>query len=279
MKEKFNPANPDFEKVSDLPIEKRGEFVNVKNKKGKVEGFVKKEAMSAFKEAIDDAINMNNYRSLEEIIFNVNKMSAKDVLHDKALDDNTKYDYNKKRDNIENNRKNIEKFINFVERYNESLIKCKNEILSINSITEIKRIIDEINKNYEHLNSTEQLDDSEQYILEKLDDKKCEILDGAYKKWYSLCSTPSDFSVFFDLYVDAFKEGLTLMPPINSLQILDKWFDVCKDDKDVKKIMKVLISIRDSIHSLPGPVGYLHYNSEDIDNFITKKIIDSKNRK
>lgn len=50
MSEKFNPSNPEYMKVEDLPVEHQGEFVNVEG------GFVRKETAGRMETAQDEAI-------------------------------------------------------------------------------------------------------------------------------------------------------------------------------------------------------------------------------
>jgi hypothetical protein len=76
--EQFNPSNPEYKNVEDLPVEEQEKYVNTE------EGFVTKEAMDTYNEAIDDAKERNSRRSLKEKILGQRKTDPMDLLHSQA---------------------------------------------------------------------------------------------------------------------------------------------------------------------------------------------------
>jgi hypothetical protein len=74
-KETFNPRDPQYQKVEDLPKEHRSEFVNVPEEEGG--GFVRKEAYNPILEAKIEAIVENDPHALERKL---------EKLHEEALE-------------------------------------------------------------------------------------------------------------------------------------------------------------------------------------------------
>jgi hypothetical protein len=73
--ETFNPRDPQYQKVEDLPEEHRPEFVDVPEEEGG--GFVRKEAYQPILEAKIEAIVKNDPHALERKL---------DKLHEEALE-------------------------------------------------------------------------------------------------------------------------------------------------------------------------------------------------
>src|SRR3990167_7054106 len=76
--EKFDPSNPEYKKVEDLPQEHQVEFVNIEG------GFVRKEAMKELKEAEVVAKGYSDDRPFMERITGKNNTTALDILKNQA---------------------------------------------------------------------------------------------------------------------------------------------------------------------------------------------------
>lgn len=72
--EEFDPSNPEYKKVEDLPQEHQSEFSNVEG------GFVRKEAVKELREAEASAKDWNSVRPFVERVTGKNKSTALDVL-------------------------------------------------------------------------------------------------------------------------------------------------------------------------------------------------------
>jgi hypothetical protein len=76
--EQFNPSNPEYKKVEDLPQEEQDNYIDAG------EGFVQKEAMDTFNKAKDSAKEQNKQRSLKEKLLRKKEINPIDILHGQA---------------------------------------------------------------------------------------------------------------------------------------------------------------------------------------------------
>lgn len=75
----FNPSNPEYKEVKDLPQEVQKDFADVEG------GFVTKEALEHAESANEDAALKNKRRGILQKLFNVGEVSELDVLHEEAF--------------------------------------------------------------------------------------------------------------------------------------------------------------------------------------------------
>ncbi len=82
---KFNPHNPEYKKVKDLPGEEQEKFDDFEN------GFVRKDAIEAWNFWENQSIKINNERGVIKKIFNLNQKTALDLARVEAEMENDSY--------------------------------------------------------------------------------------------------------------------------------------------------------------------------------------------
>jgi hypothetical protein len=81
--EQFNPSNPEYKEVNDLPNEERENYVDVAKN-----AFVKKSVLEAEEDAQQKANEINKARTITEKFLFKNKVNEMDVLQDEAIKEN-----------------------------------------------------------------------------------------------------------------------------------------------------------------------------------------------
>lgn len=90
----FNPSNPEYKEVKDLPQEVQEDFIDVDG------GFVRKEAAGHAEDAGEDAALSNKRRGIIQKLFNVSEMSELSVLHEEAISEDKALDNAKHEERI-----------------------------------------------------------------------------------------------------------------------------------------------------------------------------------
>ncbi|MDO8604711.1 MAG: hypothetical protein Q7K40_04960 [bacterium] len=98
----FNPSNPEYKEVKDLPQEEQKNFVDVEG------GFVMKEALEHVESANEDAALRNKRRGILQKLFNVSEVSELEVLHEEAFSEDKTLDNAKQEERIEKEREEYE---------------------------------------------------------------------------------------------------------------------------------------------------------------------------
>lgn len=92
MAENFNPHDPKYKKISDLPPELQGNFVNAGD------GFVRKEVAQNESRRNVKAKEINKQRPILDKLLGRNRTTSMDVAFDEAQKDNTEFNRRKTHD-------------------------------------------------------------------------------------------------------------------------------------------------------------------------------------
>lgn len=117
--EKFDPHNPEYKKVEDLPQEQQAEFADVEG------GFVRKEAIEEYRSAEAKTKQENSQRSFVDKSLGKNKMTSLDILHKAGLVENKEV--------LEKEQRKAEEFKQKIENLNELAENVEKGICELNN--------------------------------------------------------------------------------------------------------------------------------------------------
>lgn len=249
--EQFFRPGPEHKKVSDLPEDQQDKYVDLP--KG---GFVMKNAAEIYEYNKSSEEFLNKQDEKQEDIFDkiANKFGKKnkkerDFTHGQALYDN---------DIFENNKKYEEYLVNEkIPKYTSELNKIIDKGNSVNSardFIELFRDLHSIDLEEEDLIFKDSFGNKYSYEnLNKIPSFKeyynlFEQAVSQFKdKWLNLCKTSYDFYSFysakwtryFNAAADRDEYESNYVNKINT-DVLEKWFDLCKDTSDIRDMNKIL---------------------------------------